>query len=100
MFLVRQLDASFLISFLIAANRAILLGLSYETYARATFRLSQSTEEYVTLQEYAFSPRAQPIELGSGESKEVVFEATRVAFRFEISSMDLNHVHCYSLSVK
>lgn len=32
------------------------------------------------LKEYAFSPRAQPIELGSGESKEVVFEATRVAF--------------------
>ncbi|CAO2826653.1 unnamed protein product [Amaranthus hypochondriacus] len=32
------------------------------------------------LKEYAFSPRAQPIELGSGESKEVVFEATRVAY--------------------
>ncbi|KAJ8440866.1 hypothetical protein Cgig2_000754 [Carnegiea gigantea] len=30
--------------------------------------------------EYAFSPRAQAIELGSGESKEVVFEATRVAY--------------------
>lgn len=32
------------------------------------------------LKEYAFSPRAQPIELESGESKEVVFEATRVAY--------------------
>lgn len=32
------------------------------------------------LKEYAFSPRAQAIELGSGESKEVVFEATRVAY--------------------
>ncbi|KAL2934972.1 Nodal modulator 3 [Bienertia sinuspersici] len=32
------------------------------------------------LKEYAFSPRAQPIELGSGESKEVTFEAARVAY--------------------
>lgn len=32
------------------------------------------------LKEYAFSPSAQPIELGSGESKEVVFQATRVAY--------------------
>ncbi|XP_075491887.1 uncharacterized protein LOC142530019 [Primulina tabacum] len=32
------------------------------------------------LKEYAFSPPAQPIEIGSGESKEVVFHATRVAF--------------------
>ncbi|KAG9154178.1 hypothetical protein Leryth_000653 [Lithospermum erythrorhizon] len=32
------------------------------------------------LKEYAFSPPAQAIELGSGESKEVIFHATRVAF--------------------
>ncbi|KAF4370085.1 uncharacterized protein LOC115708837 [Cannabis sativa] len=32
------------------------------------------------LKEYAFSPPAQAIELGSGESKEVVFQATRVAY--------------------
>jgi hypothetical protein len=32
------------------------------------------------LKEYAFSPRAQAIELGSGETKEVVFQATRVAY--------------------
>lgn len=32
------------------------------------------------LKEYAFSPAAQAIELGSGESKDVVFQATRVAF--------------------
>ncbi|XP_042053548.1 nodal modulator 1-like [Salvia splendens] len=32
------------------------------------------------LKEYAFSPAAQAIDLGSGESKEVVFHATRVAF--------------------
>ncbi|XP_022770793.1 nodal modulator 1 isoform X1 [Durio zibethinus] len=32
------------------------------------------------LKEYAFSPSAQAIELGSGESREVVFQATRVAF--------------------
>lgn len=32
------------------------------------------------LKEYAFSPAAQAIELGSGESKEVIFEATRVAY--------------------
>ncbi|OMO64027.1 hypothetical protein CCACVL1_22112, partial [Corchorus capsularis] len=32
------------------------------------------------LKEYAFSPSAQAIELGSGESREVVFEATRVAY--------------------
>ncbi|GMI76019.1 hypothetical protein like AT3G62360 [Hibiscus trionum] len=31
-------------------------------------------------QEYAFSPSAQAIELGSGESREVVFHATRVAY--------------------
>nr|XP_043609224.1 nodal modulator 1 [Erigeron canadensis] len=32
------------------------------------------------LKEYAFSPAAQPVELGSGESREVVFQATRVAY--------------------
>lgn len=32
------------------------------------------------LKEYAFSPPAQAIELGSGESREVVFQATRVAY--------------------
>ncbi|KAG8370599.1 hypothetical protein BUALT_Bualt13G0000200 [Buddleja alternifolia] len=32
------------------------------------------------LKEYAFSPPAEAIDLGSGESKEVVFHATRVAF--------------------
>lgn len=32
------------------------------------------------LKEYAFSPSAQAIELGSGESREVVFQATRVAY--------------------
>ncbi|XP_027099594.2 uncharacterized protein [Coffea arabica] len=32
------------------------------------------------LKEYAFSPAAQAIELGSGESREVVFHATRVAY--------------------
>ncbi|EXB28568.1 hypothetical protein L484_009727 [Morus notabilis] len=32
------------------------------------------------LKEYAFSPPAEAIELGSGESREVVFEATRVAY--------------------
>lgn len=32
------------------------------------------------LKEYAFSPAAQAIELGSGESQEVVFQATRVAY--------------------
>ncbi|KAK4367254.1 hypothetical protein RND71_015134 [Anisodus tanguticus] len=32
------------------------------------------------LKEYAFSPPAEAIELGSGESKEVVFHATRVAY--------------------
>ncbi|KAF9619797.1 hypothetical protein IFM89_009319 [Coptis chinensis] len=32
------------------------------------------------LKEYSFSPSAQAIELGSGESKEVVFQATRVAY--------------------
>lgn len=32
------------------------------------------------LKEYSFSPPAQAIDLGSGESKEVVFHATRVAF--------------------
>ncbi|KAJ4969122.1 hypothetical protein NE237_015823 [Protea cynaroides] len=32
------------------------------------------------LKEYSFSPPAQAIELGSGESKEVVFQATRVAY--------------------
>lgn len=32
------------------------------------------------LKEYAFSPPAQAIELGSGESEEVVFQATRVAY--------------------
>ncbi|KAK8650653.1 hypothetical protein V6N13_140281 [Hibiscus sabdariffa] len=32
------------------------------------------------LKEYAFSPSAQAIELGSGESREVVFHATRVAY--------------------
>ncbi|XP_074267787.1 uncharacterized protein LOC141591371 [Silene latifolia] len=32
------------------------------------------------LKEYAFAPRAQAIELGSGEAREVVFEATRVAY--------------------
>ncbi|KAK6118462.1 hypothetical protein DH2020_047794 [Rehmannia glutinosa] len=33
------------------------------------------------LKEYAFSPPAEAIDIGSGESKEVVFYATRVAFR-------------------
>ncbi|KAL8138821.1 hypothetical protein V2J09_004822 [Rumex salicifolius] len=32
------------------------------------------------LKEYAFHPRAEAIELASGESKEIVFEATRVAY--------------------
>ncbi|KAK4778645.1 hypothetical protein SAY86_006173 [Trapa natans] len=32
------------------------------------------------LKEYAFSPAAQAVELGSGESREIVFQATRVAF--------------------
>ncbi|KAK6118534.1 hypothetical protein DH2020_047724 [Rehmannia glutinosa] len=32
------------------------------------------------LKEYAFSPPAEAIDIGSGESKEVVFYATRVAF--------------------
>lgn len=32
------------------------------------------------LKEYSFSPAAQAIELGSGESKVVVFQATRVAY--------------------
>ncbi|KAL5700275.1 hypothetical protein ACHQM5_025742 [Ranunculus cassubicifolius] len=32
------------------------------------------------LKEYSFSPAAEAIELGSGESKEVVFRATRVAY--------------------
>ncbi|XP_022863174.1 nodal modulator 1-like [Olea europaea var. sylvestris] len=32
------------------------------------------------LKEYAFSPPAQAIELGSGESREIVFHATRVAY--------------------
>ncbi|GMH30789.1 hypothetical protein Nepgr_032632 [Nepenthes gracilis] len=32
------------------------------------------------LKEYAFSPSAQAIELGSGEFKEIIFEATRVAY--------------------
>ncbi|XP_071689841.1 uncharacterized protein [Rutidosis leptorrhynchoides] len=32
------------------------------------------------LKEYAFSPSAQAIELGSGESREVTFHATRVAY--------------------
>ncbi|KAF5820309.1 putative carboxypeptidase-like, regulatory domain superfamily, immunoglobulin-like protein [Helianthus annuus] len=32
------------------------------------------------LKEYAFSPSAQAVELGSGESTEVVFHATRVAY--------------------
>ncbi|KAL4602871.1 hypothetical protein ACB092_10G084400 [Castanea dentata] len=32
------------------------------------------------LKEYAFSPSAQTIELGSGESREVIFQATRVAY--------------------
>ncbi|XP_077219224.1 carbohydrate-binding-like fold isoform X2 [Tasmannia lanceolata] len=32
------------------------------------------------LKEYSFSPPAQAIELGSGESKEVIFHATRVAY--------------------
>ncbi|KAL9239761.1 hypothetical protein vseg_014053 [Gypsophila vaccaria] len=32
------------------------------------------------LKEYSFTPRAQAIELGSGENTEVVFKATRVAY--------------------
>ncbi|KAF8394679.1 hypothetical protein HHK36_020896 [Tetracentron sinense] len=32
------------------------------------------------LKEYSFSPPAQAIELGSGESKEIVFQAARVAY--------------------
>ncbi|XP_068661556.1 uncharacterized protein [Aristolochia californica] len=32
------------------------------------------------LKEYSFSPPAQAIELGSGESKEIIFHATRVAY--------------------
>ncbi|KAF7804939.1 nodal modulator 1 [Senna tora] len=32
------------------------------------------------LKEYAFSPPAQSIELGGGESQEVIFQATRVAY--------------------
>uniref|UniRef100_A0A5B7C2M8 Putative nodal modulator 1 n=1 Tax=Davidia involucrata TaxID=16924 RepID=A0A5B7C2M8_DAVIN len=32
------------------------------------------------LKEYSFSPPAQAIELGSGESREVIFQATRVAY--------------------
>ncbi|KAL5996452.1 hypothetical protein ACLOJK_026531 [Asimina triloba] len=32
------------------------------------------------LKEYSFSPAAQAIELGSGESKEIIFHATRVAY--------------------
>lgn len=32
------------------------------------------------LKEYAFSPPAQAIDLGSGEAKEVIFQATRVAY--------------------
>nr|KAJ0203959.1 hypothetical protein LSAT_V11C500298540 [Lactuca sativa] len=32
------------------------------------------------LKEYAFSPSAEAVELGSGESREVVFQATRVAY--------------------
>ncbi|KAK9084360.1 hypothetical protein Scep_030831 [Stephania cephalantha] len=32
------------------------------------------------LKEFSFSPSAQAVELGSGESKEVVFQATRVAY--------------------
>lgn len=32
------------------------------------------------LKEYAFSPPTQAIELGSGESREIVFKATRVAY--------------------
>ncbi|PKI32506.1 hypothetical protein CRG98_047102, partial [Punica granatum] len=31
--------------------------------------------------EYAFSPAAQAVELSSGESREIVFQATRVAYR-------------------
>ncbi|XP_028797029.1 nodal modulator 1 isoform X2 [Neltuma alba] len=32
------------------------------------------------LKEFAFSPQAQSIELGAGESREVIFQATRVAY--------------------
>ncbi|XP_047316648.1 nodal modulator 1 [Impatiens glandulifera] len=32
------------------------------------------------LKEYAFSPSAQAIDIGSGEAREVIFEATRVAY--------------------
>ncbi|XP_058187876.1 uncharacterized protein LOC131304587 isoform X3 [Rhododendron vialii] len=32
------------------------------------------------LKEYAFSPPAQAIDLGSGEAKEIIFQATRVAY--------------------
>lgn len=39
------------------------------------------------LQEFAFSPPALAIDLGSGESREAVFQATRVAHRFSISPL-------------
>lgn len=35
-------------------------------------------------QEYSFKPSTLAIELGSGESSEAVFEATRVAYRFNL----------------
>lgn len=43
-----------------------------------------SYSEYNNLnpQEYAFSPSAQPVDLSSGESRDVSFEAIRVAYRY------------------
>lgn len=37
---------------------------------------------FVTIQEYSFTPSAEAIELGSGETKEISFTARRIAYRF------------------
>lgn len=44
------------------------------------------------VQEYAFSPPAEAIDLGSGESKEVIFHATRVAFRYHYPEEFLHYI--------
>ncbi|KAL6978261.1 hypothetical protein U1Q18_019929 [Sarracenia purpurea var. burkii] len=49
------------------------------------------------LKEYAFSPPAQAIDLGSGEAREIIFQATRVAYRYSHSlcSLCLSFISLY-----
>ncbi|PKI33915.1 hypothetical protein CRG98_045697 [Punica granatum] len=48
-------------------------------YLKQPYSFSCQKLGQISAHEYAFSPAAQAIELGSGESRDILFQATRVA---------------------